>query len=51
MKTGWADRRFGLLVGARVVSVLGNGFARVALAFGVLSLPGGGPGRLSLVLG
>lgn len=46
-----ADRRFGLLVGARVISVAGNGFARVALGFAVLGLPGGGPGRLSLVLG
>ncbi|MFR9796038.1 MFS transporter [Streptomyces sp. MS06] len=46
----WRDRRFVLLVCARVVSVLGNGFARVALAFAVLALPGAGPGRLSLVL-
>lgn len=30
--------------------MLGNGFARVALAFAVLALPGAGPGRLSLVL-
>lgn len=35
---------------ARVVSVLGNGFARIALAFAVLSLPGATPGELSLVL-
>ncbi|MCW5249668.1 MFS transporter [Streptomyces sp. SHP 1-2] len=47
----WRDHRFVLLFGARVVSVLGNGFARVALAFAVLALPGAGPGRLSLVLG
>lgn len=39
-----------LLAAARTVSVLGNGFARVALAFAVLALPGAGPGRLSLVL-
>lgn len=39
-----------LLASARTVSVLGNGFARVALAFAVLALPGAGPGRLSLVL-
>ncbi|QHC27249.1 MFS transporter [Streptomyces sp. GS7] len=44
------DRRFALLAAARTVSVLGNGFARVALAFAVLALPGAGPGRLSLVL-
>ncbi|MFI1768774.1 MFS transporter [Streptomyces sp. NPDC020800] len=35
---------------ARIVSVLGNGFARVALAFAVLSLPGATPGELSLVV-
>ncbi|MEV7202647.1 MFS transporter [Streptomyces griseoluteus] len=46
----WRDRRFVLLLGARVVSVLGNGFARVALGFAVLALPGAGAGRLSLVL-
>ncbi|MDQ1037018.1 MFS family permease [Streptomyces sp. V3I8] len=44
------DRRFVLLVSARTVSVLGNAFARVALAFAVLELPGASPGRLSLVL-
>lgn len=46
----WRDRRFVLLWSARTISVLGNGFARVALAFAVLSLPGATPGRLSLVL-
>ncbi|MEU6374989.1 MFS transporter [Streptomyces sp. NPDC046909] len=46
----WRDRRFAMLLAARVVSVLGNGFARVALAFAVLSLPGASAGRLSLVL-
>jgi MFS family permease len=46
----WRRRDFVLLATARVVSVLGNGFARVALAFAVLALPGAGPGRLSLVL-
>ncbi|SNX56088.1 predicted MFS family arabinose efflux permease [Streptomyces sp. TLI_55] len=46
----WRDQRFVLLLCARVVSVLGNGFARVALAFAVLTLPGAGAGRLSLVL-
>ncbi|AOP49281.1 transporter [Streptomyces lydicus] len=39
-----------LLVAARTLSVLGNGFARVALSFAVLALPGAGPGQLSLVL-
>lgn len=46
----WRERRFLLLAAARVVSVLGNGFARVALAFAVLALPGASAGRLSLVL-
>ncbi|WP_328581048.1 MFS transporter [Streptomyces sp. NBC_00370] len=46
----WRDRPFVLLVSARTISVLGNGFARVALAFAVLALPGAGPGVLSLVL-
>ncbi|WP_369387882.1 MFS transporter [Streptomyces sp. CG1] len=46
----WRHRQFVLLVSARVISVLGNGFARVALAFAVLALPEAGEGRLSLVL-
>ncbi|WP_369271915.1 MFS transporter [Streptomyces sp. R11] len=46
----WRDPRFVRLACARVVSVLGNGFARVALAFAVLALPGAGAGRLSLVV-
>jgi MFS family permease len=46
----WRDRQFVLLACARTVSVLGNGFARVALAFAVLALPGAGAGSLSLVL-
>lgn len=43
-------RRFWVLAAARTVSVAGNGFGRVALAFGVLSLPGAGAGTVSLVL-
>ncbi|GAA3830473.1 MFS transporter [Streptomyces coacervatus] len=46
----WRNRQFVLLLSARVISVLGNGFARVALAFAVLALPGASGGRLSLVL-
>ncbi|WP_234337081.1 MFS transporter [Streptomyces xylophagus] len=46
----WREPAFVLLATARTVSVLGNGFAAVALAFAVLALPGAGPGRLSLVL-
>lgn len=43
-------RPFLLLVAARTISVLGNGFARVALAFAVIGLPDSSPGQLSLVL-
>ncbi|MBK3626341.1 hypothetical protein JHN59_16110 [Streptomyces sp. MBT49] len=46
----WRDRRFVLLVWARVVSVLGNSFAQLALALAVLALPGASAGPLSLVL-
>ncbi len=46
----WRDRRFVLLASARTISTLGNAFARVALAFAVLGLPGASPARLSLVL-
>ncbi|MEU9834776.1 MFS transporter [Streptosporangium sp. NPDC048047] len=44
------DRRFALLFAARTISVLGGSFAPVALAFGVLGLPGATPGTLSVVL-
>ncbi|HEY0699760.1 MAG TPA: MFS transporter, partial [Micromonospora sp.] len=43
-------RRFALLFTARAVSVLGSAFAPVALAFGVLALPGADATTLSLVL-
>ncbi|MET8825693.1 MFS transporter [Streptomyces sp. NPDC004610] len=46
----WRDGQFLLLAAARSISVLGNGFARVALGFAVLALPDATPGRLSLVL-
>lgn len=44
------QRRFVLLATARTTSVLGNGFGRVALAFGVLAQPGSTGADLSLVL-
>lgn len=44
------DRRFALLLVARTVSVLGSSFAPVALAFGVLALPGATATTLSAVL-
>ncbi len=44
------DRRFGLLFAARTASVLGSAFGPVALAFGVLALPGATATTLSLVV-
>ncbi|HZC26378.1 MAG TPA: MFS transporter, partial [Actinopolymorphaceae bacterium] len=44
------DRRFALLFVARTISVLGGSFAPVALAFGVLGLPGASATTLSVVL-
>ncbi|GGO81545.1 MFS transporter [Nonomuraea cavernae] len=44
------DRRFALLLSARTISVLGSAFAPVALAFGVLGLPGANATTLSVVL-
>lgn len=44
-----ATKDFRKLFLARVVSNFGNGLAPIALAFGVLELPGGNAGSLSLV--
>ncbi|WP_431903023.1 MFS transporter [Nonomuraea sp. bgisy101] len=44
------ERGFALLLAARTVSVIGSSFAPVALAFGVLSLPGADATTLSVVL-
>ncbi|NUR86021.1 MAG: MFS transporter [Nonomuraea sp.] len=44
------DRKFTLLLSARTISVLGSAFAPVALAFGVLGLPGADATTLSVVL-
>ncbi|MEV0384365.1 MFS transporter [Nonomuraea sp. NPDC050643] len=44
------DRRFTLLLSARTISVLGSAFAPVALAFGILNLPGATASTLSAVL-
>ena len=45
----WKIREFRHLLIARVISNLGNGITPIALAFGVLSLPGADAGSLSLV--
>jgi predicted MFS family arabinose efflux permease len=44
------DRRFALLLSARTISMLGAAFAPVALAFGILDLPGATATTLSVVL-
>ncbi|MDQ7993845.1 MAG: MFS transporter, partial [Propionicimonas sp.] len=44
------NRPFVTLLGARTLSMLGVSFAPVALAFGILQLPGADAGTLSLVL-
>ena len=45
----WKIREFRHLLIARVISNFGNGITPIALAFGVLSLPGADAGSLSLV--
>ena len=44
------DRDLSLLLASRLISDLGTGIAPIALAFGVLALPGAGAGDLGLVL-
>ncbi|MGN7248208.1 MFS transporter [Janibacter anophelis] len=44
------ERRFAALFAARTLSMLGLAFAPVALAFGVLGLPGADAGTLSVVV-
>ncbi len=45
-----ADAPFAVLLAARTISMLGMAFAPVALAFGILALPGADAGTLSIVL-
>ena len=45
-----ANRNYRRLLTARLVSNLGNGMAPIALAFGILALPGATPTSLSIVL-
>jgi hypothetical protein len=44
------DPRFALLLSARTAAVLGSAFGPVALAFGVLALPGATAATLSVVV-
>ena len=46
----WQDRRFVVLLSARTISMLAMSFAPVALAFGILDLPGATATTLSVVL-
>ncbi len=45
----WRNADFRKMFASRVVSNLGNGMTPIALAFGVLDLPGGNAGSLSIV--
>lgn len=45
----WKIKRYRFLLTARAISNIGNGMSPVALAFGVLGLPGSTPASLSLV--
>jgi hypothetical protein len=46
----WGNTNYRRLFGARTVSNVGNGIMPIALAFGVLDLPGATPTSLSIVL-
>ena len=50
MSTLWQTRHFKRLIVSRAVSNVGNGIMPIALAFGVLHLPGATPVSLSIVL-
>ncbi|MFD7713935.1 MFS transporter [Streptomyces sp. NPDC059786] len=44
------ERRFALLVGARSTSITGNSLGRIALTFGILSIPGATVRSVALIL-
>lgn len=46
----WGNASYRRLFGARTISNIGNGIMPIALAFGVLELPGATPTSLSIVL-
>lgn len=50
MSTLWRTQHFKKLIVSRTISNIGNGIAPIALAFGVLHLPGTTPTSLSIVL-
>ena len=45
-----AHKGFSMLASARFISNVGNGMSPIALAYGVLSIPGSTAGDLSLVM-
>ncbi len=49
-KALWQNARYRRLFVARTISNLGNGIAPIALAFGILDIPGSTPTSLSIVL-
>ena len=49
LKTLWKIKRFRILLTARTLSNIGNGMSPIAMAFGVLSLPGSNASSLSWV--
>ena len=49
LKTLWKIKRFRILLTARSLSNIGNGMSPIAMAFGVLELPGSTPSSLSWV--
>lgn len=51
LKILWTIKRFRILIVARTLSNIGNGMSPVAMAFGVLSLPGSNASSLSWVTG
>ena len=50
MSTVWQIAHFKKLLISRTISNIGNGIAPIAIAFGVLNLPGASPTDLSIVL-
>ena len=49
LKTLWKIKRFRILLTARTLSNIGNGMSPIAMAFGVLALPGSNASSLSWV--
>ncbi len=50
LRNVWRNKDLRTLFAARLISNLGNGLSPVAIAFGVLALPGATPTSLSIVM-